>query len=380
MTIAQIVCVFPPYKSGMGNSAYRIAKALAAREHNVAVFTPACGCLPKYEKRGNIEIIRLKPLLKRGNGAFLPQLARKLKDFDIIHLHYPFFGGAEAVWLAKMISGKKFKLVLHYHMDVAGLPAALKILSLPSLFIRKSLFKRADAIICASFDYAANSGIKKFFKKYKKKFFEVPFGVDVEKFRPKVQSAKTGPLNILFVGGLDKAHYFKGVDILLKAVAGIRLNWRLNIIGKGELKADYEELARDLAVGGRVFFTEQTSDAELAEMYCQCDLFVLPSINSNEAFGLVLLEAMSSGVPVIATNLPGVRKVFANGVEGLLAEPNSVADLKEKISKILSDEPLRKKMGTAGRKLVLEKYSWERAGESLERIYTLVKHKQINSR
>lgn len=373
MKIAQVICVFPPYKSGMGNSAYKISEALAARGSRVIVFTPNYTGGPQEEKVLNFKVVKLKPWLKSGNGAFLPQLLFKLKNFDVVHLHYPFFGGAEAVWLAKLIGGDKFKLVLHYHMGAAGLPAILKILSLPSLLIKRSLLKRADAIVCASFDYAANSEISEFFKKNKEKFFEVPFGVDVEKFKPADKIVKNDPSNILFVGGLDKAHYFKGVDVLLEALAKMEnKNWRLDIIGKGELKSDYEKLAERLSINDQVFFKEKVSDAELGKAYQKSDIFVLPSINSNEAFGLVLLEAMSSGVPVIASALPGVRAVFSNGVEGLLVQPNNASGLKEKIAKLVSDELLRKKMGAAGRKLVLEKYSWKKVGESLEKIYSII--------
>ena len=95
----------------------------------------------------------------------------------------------------------------------------------------------------------------------------------------------------------------------------------------------------------------------------------MPSINSNEAFGLVLLEAMACGTPVIASNLPGVRSVFEAGVQGLLAEPGNVDDLKNKIAEILADNDKREMMGLASRELVEGKYSWERVGERLDEIY-----------
>lgn len=372
MNIAQIICVFPPYKSGMGNSVLKISEALAKRGHAVTVFTPDFG-LSEKEIISNFKVIRLKPLLKRGNGAFLPQLLPKLKNFDAVHLHYPFFGGAEVVWLAKLLYGKKMKLVLHNHMDISGLSPLMKLLSLPSALVKKSLFKKAGAIVCASFDYAAESGIKKYFTEFRNKFFEVPFGVDADKFYPENKKSNVNRPQILFVGGLDKAHYFKGIDVLLNALGEIKnIDWSLRIIGKGELKAKYEEQAKKLNITDRVSIVEKITDNELQEAYRRSDLFVLPSINRGEAFGLVLLEAMSSGIPVIATNLSGVRKVFNNGSQGLLAEPNDVASLREALLKLIKDEQLRKKMGEAGRKLVLEKYSWERVGEEMEKIYGML--------
>lgn len=372
MTIAQIICVFPPYKSGMGNSVLKISETLAKRGHNITVFTPNYGRWTAEENVLNFKAVRLKPWLKRGNGAFIPQLLKQLKGFDIIHLHYPFFGGAEIVWLAKMLNSKKIKLILHNHMDITGLSPVMKLLSLPTALVKKSLFNRADAIVCSSFDYTAESGIKKYLKKYYDKFFEVPFGVEADKFYPEINKSVISSPRILFVGGLDKAHYFKGIDVLLNALGGLKdMNWSLRIIGRGELKIKYEKRVRNLNISNIVVFTEKVTDQELQKAYRHSDIFVLPSINRGEAFGLVLLEAMSSGVPVIATNLPGVRKVFNNGVEGLLAQPNDVASLREALLELIKDGKLRKEMGEAGRKLALAKYSWEKVGEELEKIYKI---------
>ena len=115
-------------------------------------------------------------------------------------------------------------------------------------------------------------------------------------------------------------------------------------------------------------FLGKISDEELPRIYQQADLLVLPSINKNEAFGLVLLEAMACGVPVIASDLPGVRTVFEDGRQGLLCKPGDVSDLKNKIEEILADEEKRKIMGKEARILALEKYSWKKIGRKLNDI------------
>ncbi len=377
MKIAQVVCVFPPYKGGMGEAAYNFALILNKLGQQVTVFTPDYG-QNNRNKPDSFSIIYLKTFLKYGNGAFVPQLLGRLKDFDVIHLHYPFYGGSEVVWLSKILHGKKIKLAIHYHMDILALPIISKALSLPSIAISSSLFRKADAITCASLNYIKCSNIKDIFEKYTNKFFEIPFGVDIGKYKPlhngfgasQKFSKDMAPLNILFVGGLDKAHYFKGVDNLLKAVARLEIkNWQLNIVGDGDLRQRYENHSQELGIAQKVNFTGKIDNGQLIKFYQNADVLVLPSINSHEAFGLVLLEAMACGVPVIASDLPGVRSVFNNGVQGLLFKPNNVYEFRDKIEQILANKEERVKMGSAGRKLVKDKYNWQKAGEKLELLY-----------
>ena len=317
MKIAQVVCAFPPYAGGIGNSAARLEQILKT-EHEVQTFHPD----------------NTRPLWRYGHGAFIPSLISDLKNFDLIYLHYPFFGGAEIVWLFKILHPKT-KLIVQYHMDVAGLKPLVQILSWPAKLIRSSLLRRADVIVSASLDYIASSQIKNFAAHHKNKFVEIPFGVDITPGSPirsgMTKSDESGMTkNILFVGGLDQAHYFKGVNILLRAVTELtNINWQLNIVGDGNLRAQYEQLAKDLEIDNRVKFLGQISDTELAATRQEADLFVLPSINSNEAFGIVLIEALAAGLPCVASNLPGVRSVFGDN-EGLKARPGDIIDLKNK--------------------------------------------------
>lgn len=367
MKIAQIVCTFPPYKGGMGNSAYHFSKILKKYGHKITTFTPAINSIKQnLEKKSTI---RLSTWLKYGKGAFMPQLFFKLKKFDIIYLHYPFFGTAEIIWLIKSIYRDKKKLIIHYHMDVAGLSFLAKLLSLPSKLICNSLFKQADIITCASIDYIKHSNISKFYKKNKHKFFEIPFGVDIDKFKPDTEKKESKIINILFVGSLDKAHYFKGINILLNTASILNSNnFKILIVGDGNLRQKYEKQSIKKGLKNKIKFLGKISDEELPKIYRKSDLFILPSINSNEAFGLVLLEAMASGIPVIASDLPGVRKVFQDGIHGLLAKPGDANDLKNKIESFLTDNKKIKNMGLAGRKLVKEKYSWLMVGKKLNKI------------
>lgn len=348
----------------MGNVAYNYAKYLSSK-HDISIFTPRYS--NEVEEFLGFKAIYIKPLLKLGNGAFIPSVFFKLRKFDIIHLHYPFFGGAELVWLAKLF-GAKFKLVIHYHMDTGNLSPLAKILSFPSRLIEKSLLRQADKITCASIDYIENSKISLFYNKYKEKFFEIPFGVDVSKFKylgPPQNNTK----RILFVSALDKAHFFKGVDNLLEAASEINNNYKLVIAGGGDMRNNYINKARRLGILHKVVFPGKLSDVDLVKEYQKADIFILPSINSHEAFGLVLLEAMSCATPVIASSLPGVRTVFTDNSEGIYIKPNSVDSLKESLTKMLKDDDMRVRMSNNALKLVKNKYSWEVVAKKLDGVY-----------
>jgi glycosyltransferase involved in cell wall biosynthesis len=364
MKIAQVVCVYSPYKGGIANVAEHYAGIEGLES---IVFTP------KYNDSMADEegLIRLQPVLKFGNAALLPQLLYKLRDFDIVHLHYPFYGGSEFVLLAKILFGKKFKLIVHYHMDTTNLPLAKKIFTLPDILTFDLLLKKADAITCASIDYISTGRIAGFYQKNKKKFLELPFGVDIDRFKPiKKTIDGKGAFKILFLGGLDKAHYFKGLEVLFKSLAMIDLRkWCLDIVGYGDLKESYEQMALKLGISDKVCFLGKKTDDEIVECYQNSDLFILPSINSHEAFGIVLLEAMACGIPVIASRLRGVRTVFDDEKEGWYVEPGNADDLREKIIKAMEDEKRMEMMGMAARRLAEEKYDWTKIKNKLKKIY-----------
>ncbi|MCK4554556.1 glycosyltransferase family 4 protein [Candidatus Parcubacteria bacterium] len=409
MKIAQIVCTFPPYKGGIGNSAYQFARVLSKQGHEVTVFAPdytspstdakalvarrhsferrhAGKLTPLLNRIGEfagenkvqeVKIVRLKPWFKYGNAAFLPQLLWKLKGFDIVHLHYPFFGAAEIIAFRKILFNRNMNLIVHYHMDSIGKGIKGFIFKLYKLFVLPILLRQAKIVTCASLDYVKHSALADYYKNHQKKFRQTFFGVDLEQFviyhdhKNKERKNKV----VLFVGGLDKAHYFKGLENLLKAVYRLQIaDCRLQIVGDGDLRKEYEKLAKKLDIDNMVEFVGKVDDDKLVKCYQNADLFVLPSINRNEAFGLVLLEAMACAKPVIASNLPGVRGVFKRGKHGLLVQPDNVDDLANKLKAILSDKNLARKMGQASRELVEKKYTWDKVGKRLDEIYHYVNY------
>lgn len=379
MRIAIVTPTFPPYPGGIGNVAAFNATELVKLGHQVEVFTPLYEIVDK-EFQG-VEVTYIKPLIKYGNAAFIPALHFLLKDFNIIHLHYPFFGGAETIWLyRKKLKRSGAKIVLHYHMDTVGQGIFKIIFSLSKTFFLPKIIKLADKVIVTSVDYGKNSNVAKYLTKNPKKFFELPNGVFSNKFIPGPKdhgllskyNIKNSDKVIMFVGGMDKAHYFKGVEYLVEAAARLRkknYKWKLVIVGRGELAKRYKSLATQLRISNEVVFTDYVTVEDLPKHYNLADVVVLPSIDKSEAFGLTLVEAMSCGKPVIASNLVGVRSVVEEGINGHLVEPTNVDDLAAKINHILSNDDLAKKYGQAGRKKVEAKYDWAKIASELDQLY-----------
>lgn len=385
MRIAQIVCSFPPYTGGIGQSAKRFGDILKG-EHEITTFTLAPKNLTDRNMEGGVKY--LKPILRYGHGGVPFSLLISLRKFDVIYLHYPFFGASELIWLFLLFSNKR--LVIHYHMDTNDLPWFLKALAIPSQIIKKSLFKKASKIISGSLDYLERSQISELLKNDPNKFCEIPFGIDTNLYSPKTPDTdngliaktkkiinfvtrnfiKKGRVNLLFVGGLDSAHYFKGLFVLFDALVKLKYkHWRLNIVGSGNLENDYRLRAENLGLEKKIKFLGRVDETNLIKTYQDSDIFILPSINGHEAFGLVLIEAMSCGVPVIASDLPGVRKVFRNGLDGLTTKSGDSRDLAEKLAELISNEPKRLAMSKSARSYAIEKYSQENIARRFKEIF-----------
>lgn len=377
--IAEIVCTFHPYKGGIGNVALDNTKTLLSEGHDVVVFTPRYKKVDKSKDR-DIKVQRLIPFFKFGNAAILPQLFWKLKDFDIVHLHYPFFGTAEIVWIIKKFLKRDFKLIVSYHMEATGSGLIGRIFDLYSKYLMPQILNSADKIIVSSMDYANNSEIKELVKS-NNKIVEIPYGVDLDRFQPRARDIslmeqyriKENEKMILFVGGLDKAHYFKGVPKMIKAFHNFKIEvggeYRLLIVGDGDERFGYEQIAFDYGLRDKVIFAGRISDNDLMKYYNLADLLVLPSINKGEAFGIVLIEAMASGIPVIASNLPGVRSVVENGINGLIVDPGNTDDLKNKIKYLMERPEKLRSFGLESRRIAREKYNKEDLAKKFNKIF-----------
>jgi glycosyltransferase involved in cell wall biosynthesis len=369
MKICHVVCVAEPYQSGMGNSALQLARGAVRFGHQVFLYTPRYDfTLPDEEYLDGVIIKRLPPLIKYGNAAVLPRLLSELKFYDIVHLHYPFFGSHELVWFAKKILKFNFKLVVHYHMNASRVNLLLKPLLLPSSMIFSNFLNSADVILCSSSDYLKNNIPEKLFSFNKNKIFAIQFGVDTDLFVPETNRKKPAPV-LLFVGALDKAHHFKGLDVLFKTMAMLSADISLTIVGGGDREAYYRDAAKKLKIDGRVNFVGRISRKNLIKLYQASTALVLPSVSRQEACGIVLIEAMACGLPVIASDLPGVRTVFCDGEQGLLSKPGDCVDLKAKIENLVHDPEKLRKLSLSARALALKKYAYQNIDNELNNIY-----------
>jgi glycosyltransferase involved in cell wall biosynthesis len=347
--------------------------------HEVIVFTP------HYKERQvqfqNFVIKSLVPWMSYGKGAWLPQLFFELRHFDIIHLHYPFFGGALPIYCLKKYKPQKTKIVLTYHMDVVGEGFLNKYFKWHTKRLMPGMIRAADRVIVTSQDYAENSNIAYLIKENPKKFIEIPLGTETEIFYPqprdeeliKKYGIKPQEKTVLFVAALDREHYFKGLNSLLEAVAKIKTPIKLLVVGRGELKTNYEEQAQKLGIRDKVYFVGYISGPDLPKYYNLCDLFVMPSVDKSEAFGLVYVEAMACGRPVIATNLPGLRTVVDDNQTGYLVRPRDIDDLVIKMQKILSNDKLASDFGQNGFKKVQDKYTWPKIVKQIDLVYKSIK-------
>lgn len=355
--IAIVTPTYPPYRGGIGRVAAQDAEQLRALGYDVDVYVP--------EKDSGDDTIALREFLRYGKAAFVPGVTKVLKKYDLTILHYPFFGGAEPLACAKRLTGIG-KLAVVYHMDVVGKGPLRWFFKAHTALCMPRVLDAADAVIVTSIDYVEHGNAKRSFDRHKEKFYALPPSVDSTRFspgeKPKGLLARYGigadEQVILFVGGLDAAHYFKGVPSLLSALTASALaGTRLVIVGDGALREGFERTAKDLGIDRRVTFAGSVSEDELPSHYRLADVFAFPSVDKSEAFGIAALEAMSSGVPAVASDLAGVRTIVRNSVTGRTIRPGSVSSLIGALKGLLGDDRVRQEYGRNARKMVEEGYT-----------------------
>lgn len=318
---------------------------------------------------------RLSALIRIGNAGITPSLFKRLHGFDILHLHYPFFGGAEPIALRKFLHRNQ-ALILTYHMDAVGEGIRGMIFKLHSKLLFPRIVARADRILVTSMDYAQSSELAKLKNIFAK--IEVhPLGVDLKRFYPgkektlrQEHSVSSDHPVMIFVGGLDTAHHFKGLPVLINALSNLTsLSWYLLVVGEGDLKQSFIEIARHRNLEHRIHFLGSVADEVLPHYYRMADFHVFPSTERAEAFGLVTLEAAATGIPTIASSLPGVRTIVKNNETGLLTSPSDPEQLADTIRLLLEQKNLRKRLGEAARRRAEKEYNWETIINSLLTCY-----------
>lgn len=367
MKILQTPVRFYPFIGGVENYVYYLSGELAKRGHEVSVI---CANEPKNDEDSIINAIKVKRLFyigKVANTNITPKLPFALldDDFDLIQTHLPTPWSAD--WSAIIAMIKRKPLLLTYYNDIVGDGIFKFAAMLYNRINLKFILNKADRIVIIQPNYLYSSP---YLKKYEDKISVIPVGVDVEKFRPINLNQKTN--NLFFLSLLDRFHRYKGLDYLLQAFVYVTKeisDVKLIVGGDGDQINRYKREVRLLGIEQYVEFLGHIPDDELVQRYNECDIFILPSISAKqEGFGMVLLEAMACGKPVICTEIVGVAKDIKEKGAGIIVKSKSSIDLAKSISLLLRNKELATKMGAVGRELVAKKYSWSSVADKFEEI------------
>ncbi|MBI4168286.1 MAG: glycosyltransferase [Candidatus Aenigmarchaeota archaeon] len=326
-----------------------ISKAALAAGHDVHVICAAK--IKKYSEHveNGVKVVRLPKISTIMNAPLTRPVGPVLERLrpDVIHLHMPNPWAEVNVFLYKL-SHPKTRLIATYHSDVIAYNPLMRFLSTLRLaYLVPSMGIFCDKIISTSGNYVSGSAALRMLRK---KTVIIPLGVDVKTFSP--AKTKNKNFTFLFVGRLIP---YKGLENLIKAcgiVKGSGKKFILNIVGDGKLYQSLRKSASDRGVKDRVKFLRSVSDSRLPSIYRKCDVFILPSVYKSEAFGLAQLEAMSSGKPVISTNIKGsgVPFVNKNGYTGIVVKPRDEISLANAMMLLMDDKKLRLTMGLNARK------------------------------
>jgi glycosyltransferase involved in cell wall biosynthesis len=360
MRILQVVVRFFPYIGGVENTAYQLSRRLKERGHEVRVI---CADEPEGSpaKVEGVDVVRLPWQFKIGNTNVCFGLWKALRQEkpDVIHCHLP---TAIFVDMAAALSeATGIPLVMTYNNDLVGEGVVGILATAYNRYRLPRVFANCDRIVVTNPLYPSQSP---FLDPDDPKVVIIPWGVDPERFRFQEQ-LPAGPLTVGFLSLLDEYHRYKGLDVLLQALPELP-GVRLRVGGAGRELGWYRERAEALGVADRVRFLGFVPDAELNDFYGACHVFVLPSTDGRrEGFGLVLLEAMACGRPVITTPIVGVAGDIERWGAGVLVAPNDPGAIAEALRR-MNDLPA---MGRRARRLVDERYTWDQVADAYEELF-----------
>jgi len=352
MRILHLYKNYQPVLGGIENHIRWLAEAQVQQGHEVTVLVTSLDRHTSECVEKGVRVIRAARLVLVASTPLslsLPWLLRRQRP-DIAHLHFPYPPGELSQWLL----GQARRIILSYHSDIVR---QARILRLYAPLLRRFL-RRVDRIIVATPQYRDSSP---FLQPHGDKCVLIPYGIDLQRFeeadpaqvkaiRKRYGQAAPEPLPscrplLLFVGRL---RYYKGLQYLIQAMPHIPAT--LLVVGIGPMEREWRALATAIGVADRVHFLGEVDDAALPAYYHAADLFVLPACQRSEAFGIVLVEAMATGTPVISTELgTGTSYVNRHGETGLVVPPRDPDALATAINELLADEARRQAMGRAAR-------------------------------
>lgn len=350
MKVLHVYKDYYPVLGGIENHLKLLAERQVQRGLEVQVLVTNLTFKTTFEEIGSVRAVkagRLATVASTPLSLSLPLWLGRL-EADIVHLHFPYPLGE----LSYLLRGGGRKAVVTYHSDVVRQRALLKLYQ-PFLW---RFLEKVRRIIATSPPYIQSSP---YLSPFAHKCAVIPYGIDLTLFRSlddertEALRGRYGSPLILFVGQL---RYYKGLGYLIEAMQGIQA--KLLVIGQGPMEREWRALSERLGVADKVLFLGQVTSEELVRHYTASELLVLPSCQRSEAFGIVQLEAMACGRPVVSTEL-GTGTSYANldGQTGLVVPPGEPAALREAIDNLLRDEALRRRLGERARERVRREFS-----------------------
>ena len=348
------------YPGGVRDHVWHLANEFMDQGHDVRILAPASGPKRKIPEKNVYKIGWTTPIPANGSIArvvvFDPALTMRVRrvlqreNFDVLHIHEPLVPGlslaalraAQCITVATFHASSEVNLTSTFNLAYASLVPFLR-----------PMWRRLDGRIVVS------SATYKFITHYFPADYRIiPNGINLHHFGQDIKpfpALKDGKQNILFVGRFEKR---KGAKYLLRAIPAIREhhpNTRFIFVGEGRLRPGFQRYVERR--GWRdVVFTGYVSNEDKARYFASADVFCAPA-TGGESLGIVLLEAMAAGKPIVASNVSGYATVVSHGVDGLLTPPRSSEDLAEAIGQLLTYEPLRQRFILAGQQKVHE-YVW----------------------
>lgn len=352
--------------SGVNTHITRLAQNFQHAGHETRIIGPSSDDSAPVPP-GTIVIGRPRSIPASGSVARIaisisPRLSRQVKEvlaqerFDIVHVHEPLMPVVPIHFL-------RFSEAVNVGTFHAAKEGGNRLYSYTRTWLKR-YFRKLDGKIAVS--PAAEQLVSRYFSGY---YNIIPNGIDLGLFTGEIQPLPQfmdGKRNIVFVGRMEKR---KGLAFLLRAFPLIKRelpNTRLIIAGDGRLREGYERTVRRSGLED-VVFLGYVSDETRSRVYKSADVCCFPN-TGNESAGYVLLEAMASGKPIVASNIDGFASVVTHGVEGVLTLPRDPDAIAVSLVHLLADERLRRTMGEAGR-LRSQQYSWDRVAQRVLSYY-----------
>lgn len=377
MRISILTPTFLPRVGGAEVVVFELAKQLINYGHDVNIITPKWLKGPRWlrkEETNGIKIFRFN--IKRRIWKFidpffhLPPLLKEMSP-DILNAHYVSPTGFGGFFWSKIM---RIPSVFTLHGEDIYDP----IYSVPKVLQRlmKGVLRNCSDITAIS-SFVKNIVVSKF-SISEERIKVIPNGVNTKKFTPYCNGTVIREKyhikdNELLVLTVQRLHPRKAVQYFLKVISKISKSedrMRFMIVGDGPEKLKLMKLSRMLKIEDKLIFTGFVPDSTLPSYYAACDIFTLHTL--YEGLGVVLLEAIASGKPVVTTIAGGTTDIIQDGVNGLLVKPRDIEAFTNAVLILANNKDLRTKMGERGRKMAVDKFDWEKIAKKYIQVYTSV--------